>query len=101
MSSQSNVIVITGGAGGIGQACARVFKNQSIIITDYSQEMVDKTVKSFSKEDFDITGIACDITDKNDVIKLTEFVKNRGSLKALIHTAGVSGTVKTLEKCTL
>lgn len=98
MNKQKDVIVITGGAGGIGQACARVFKDQSIVLTDYSQEMVDKTVDSFSKEGYDVTGIACDITDKNDIIKLTDFVENRGSLKALIHSAGVSGTVKDIRK---
>lgn len=46
MNTQKKLIVITGGAGGIGQACARAFKNQPIIITDYSQDMVDEAVKT-------------------------------------------------------
>jgi len=33
MKSQEKVIVITGGAGGIGQACARALKTDSLIIT--------------------------------------------------------------------
>jgi NAD(P)-dependent dehydrogenase (short-subunit alcohol dehydrogenase family) len=98
MKTEKKLIVITGGAGGIGQACARAFKNQPIIITDYSQEVVDKTVKAFLDEGFDVSGISCDITDKNDIKKLTEFVATKGSLKALIHTAGVSGTVQDLKK---
>lgn len=64
MNTEKKLIVITGGAGGIGQACARVFKNQPIIITDYSQEQVDETVKALFNEGFDVSGIACDITDK-------------------------------------
>ncbi|EGV43719.1 SDR family oxidoreductase [Bizionia argentinensis JUB59] len=98
MNSQTKKIVITGGAGGIGQACARSFKNQSIILTDYSQEMVDKSVATLKKEGFDVSGIACDITNKSDVEKLTKFVSVNGTLKALIHTAGVSGTVTDLKK---
>lgn len=98
MKVQKNLIVITGGAGGIGQACARAFKNQPLILTDYSQEKVDETVAKFSKEGFDVAGIACDITDKKDIDKLTQFVADKGVLKAFIHTAGVSGTVKDLEK---
>lgn len=46
MKTQKQLIVITGGAGGIGTACARVFKNEHLIITDYSQDIVDKAVRA-------------------------------------------------------
>ncbi|MCX7549955.1 SDR family NAD(P)-dependent oxidoreductase [Xanthomarina sp. F2636L] len=98
MKTQKKFIVITGGAGGIGQACARAFKNNPLIITDYSQEKVDNTVTTLSKEGYEAIGIACDITDKKDVEKLVEFVLERGVLQGLIHTAGVSGTVQDLKK---
>lgn len=98
MKAQKNLIVITGGAGGIGQACARAFKNQPIILTDFEQKSVDETVSQFLKEGFDISGIACDITDIKDIEKLTKYVVENGTFKALIHTAGVSGTVKDLKK---
>lgn len=98
MNTPKKVIVITGGAGGIGQACARTFKDDLLIITDYLQEVVDKTVESLLKEGYNAKGIACDITSKKDVDKLKNFVSNNGKLKALIHTAGVSGTVKDPKK---
>lgn len=98
MKDSKKLIVITGGAGGIGQACAKAFKDHSIILTDYSQEKVDEAVAKFSKEGFDVSGIACDITDKNDIKKLTDYVAQKGRLKALVHTAGVSGTVKDIKK---
>lgn len=98
MKAQKNIVVITGGGGGIGQACIKSFKNFPIVITDYSQEIVDSTVASFAKQGFEISGIACDITNKNDIDKLTKFVAVTGTLKAFIHTAGVSGTVKDLKK---
>lgn len=98
MNTEKKLIVITGGAGGIGQACARTLKDQPLIITDYSQKMVDETVETLSKEGFEVSGIACDITSKEDIAKLTKYVTDCGSLKALIHAAGVSGTVKDLKK---
>lgn len=98
MNTEKKLIVITGGAGGIGQACARALKDQPIIITDYSHEMVDETVQTLSNEGFDVTGIACDITDKKDIEKLINYVDRKGSLKALIHAAGVSGAVNDLKR---
>lgn len=98
MSTKKKNIVITGGAGGIGTACARTFKNENLIITDYSQEAVDKAVEALKKDGYQATGIACDITDKSDIEKLVKFVSEQGALKALVHTAGVSGTVKDLHK---
>ncbi|GGW53317.1 NAD(P)-dependent dehydrogenase (short-subunit alcohol dehydrogenase family) [Winogradskyella epiphytica] len=98
MKNQKELIVITGGAGGIGQASARAFKGQPLILTDYSQEQVGKAVETLRKEGFDVSGIACDITDKDDIKKLVQYVTDKGALKALVHTAGVSGTVKDLKK---
>lgn len=98
MNKSKSLIVITGGAGGIGTACARTFKNESIVLTDYSQEAVDRAVGIFKSEGFDVTGISCDITDKKDVEKLVNFVSEQGTLKALVHTAGVSGTMQDLKK---
>lgn len=98
MSIQKQMVVITGGAGGIGQACARTFKNQPLVITDYSQDQVDEIVKTLASEGFEVSGVACDITNQDDIEKLVKFVSDHGSFKALIHTAGVSGTVKDLRK---
>lgn len=96
--AQNGIIVITGGAGGIGQACAKSFKDQPIVITDYSQQMVDTSVEYLIKQGLNVSGIACDITKKDDIEKLVKFVADAGPFRALIHSAGVSGTVKDLKK---
>lgn len=98
MKTADQLIVITGGAGGIGTACARKFKNHPLIITDYSKELVEEAVAKLRKDGYNAKGIACDITDKKDIEKLRQFVAEQGTLKALIHTAGVSGTMKDLNR---
>ncbi|HLS31479.1 MAG TPA: SDR family oxidoreductase [Flavobacteriaceae bacterium] len=98
MKTEDQLIVITGGAGGIGTACAKTFKNQPLIITDYSEDLVNQAVEKLNSEGFNAKGIACDITDKKDIENLCQFVKEQGNLKALIHTAGVSGTMKDLNR---
>lgn len=98
MKTTKKAIVITGGAGGIGQACARKYKDDLVIITDYSQAQVDESVDSLRKEGFDCIGIPCDISKKEDISKLIDFVVSNGEFKVLIHTAGVSGTVKDTKK---
>lgn len=98
MKSKNQLIVITGGAGGIGMACARTFKNHPLIITDYSEQLVKKAVDTLEAEGYNAQGFACDITDKKEVEKLQEFVSKQGSLRAFIHTAGVSGTLKDRDR---
>lgn len=98
MDVRKKIIVITGGMGGIAQACAMTFKNQPIVITDYSQKLVDEAVTTLQKEGLDVSGIACDITKTADIKSLVDFVGKAGDMQALIHTAGVSGTVNDLKK---
>lgn len=98
MKTQKQAIVITGGAGGIGQACARKYKDYLLVISDYSQELVDEAVKTLKNEGFDAIGLACDISSAEDVSKLVKFVAENGTFKSLIHSAGVSGTVKDPKK---
>jgi NAD(P)-dependent dehydrogenase (short-subunit alcohol dehydrogenase family) len=98
MSSQKEIIVITGAAGGIGIACAKTFKNYKLVLTDYSKELVEASVQSFLNDGYDVSGIAFDITNSNDILMLTRHVLDQGIFKALIHTAGVSGTVKDVKK---
>ena len=79
--TQKELIVITGGAGGIGTACAKALKNKHLIITDYSQEMVDKAVRNLKQDGFKVSGIACDITDKTDIENLKKFVADNNLKK--------------------
>lgn len=96
--ANNNVIVITGGAGGIGRACAKALKKYKLVITDYDQEAVDKTVNDLKVAKIDAVGLACDITDNAAVKRLRAFTAEQGHFTGLVHTAGVSGTVGNPEK---
>ncbi len=98
MRSQRDLIVITGGAGGIGTACVKAFKDKHLVVTDYSEEMVAEVVEKLQDQGYKVSGIACDITNQDDIAKLIDFVNKSGSFKALIHTAGVSGSAQDLKK---
>jgi NAD(P)-dependent dehydrogenase (short-subunit alcohol dehydrogenase family) len=89
----NKVIVITGGAGGIGMACAKALKPYKLVITDYSQEAVDEAVRELKKVKINAIGFACDITDKAAVNRLKVFTAGQGHFSGVVHAAGVSGTV--------
>lgn len=86
-------ILITGGAGGIGVVCAETLSDYKLIITDYKQDIVDKTVADLKAKGIDAVGLACDISNQESIDQLVAFTKDQGKLKGIVHTAGVSGTV--------
>ena len=89
---------VFGGDGGIAQACTKAFKDNLLIISDYTIQMVDKIVETLISKGYNVKGRACDITDPTDIVHLRDFVAGNCELKAFIHTAGVSGTVKDARK---
>lgn len=97
-TTTKKTIVITGGAGGIGSACADLLKEYKLVMTDYSDKDVTKAVDRLKGEGFDAVGIACDITKKEDVKKLMDFSLAQGDFGGLVHTAGVSGSGQSIKK---
>ena len=90
---EKEVIVITGGAGGLGTSCAHALKEHRLVISDHSKEAVDRAVAELKAKGFDAVGFACDITDATAVDELKTFTRQQGAFKGMVHTAGVSGTV--------
>ncbi len=92
------VMLITGGAGGLGVACGNKLKEYKIVVTDYSDEMVEKAVADYQKKGMEAVGFTCDITSEDEVRELVEFTQKQGEFRGLVHTAGVSETVQNVEK---
>ena len=94
----NQVVVITGAAGGIGRSCVYAMRDYKLVVTDYSQEIVDKLVVELRGEGIDALGFAADITNRESVEELKNLTLRQGNFKAVIHTAGVSGATKNLEQ---
>jgi NAD(P)-dependent dehydrogenase (short-subunit alcohol dehydrogenase family) len=92
------VMLITGGAGGLGVATGNKLKDYKIVVADYSDEVVNKAVEEYKNNGFDAVGFKSDITSKDEVKSLIEFTKKQGSFGGLVHTAGVSETVHDVDK---
>ena len=88
------VIVITGGAGGIGLALARRFQGAGmrVAIADVEAAALDAAVDALGSGP-DVLGVACDVTDLADVHRLRDAVLDRfGAAHVVCANAGVAPT---------
>ncbi|WP_405176207.1 SDR family oxidoreductase [Paenibacillus sp. FSL H8-0261] len=96
------VYVITGGLGGMGKATAEIVgKKGTVLLADISEERLIQT-----KEELNAKGITevyyqtVDITSKENVAALAKRASELGTLKGLVHTAGLSPTMADSKRIT-
>jgi NAD(P)-dependent dehydrogenase (short-subunit alcohol dehydrogenase family) len=88
----TNVIVVIG-AGSIGQAIARrVSVGKRILLADLRRENVDVAANVLSDAGFDVTTSIVDVSSRKAVHALVEVATAIGTIRGLIHAAGVSPT---------
>lgn len=86
----NKIVLITGGASGIGLATAKkISKNNKVIIVDYKNIEQD-----FIKNNFDnyenVNFFRCDISNKDDILNLKEYIlDNFNKLDCLVCCAGI------------
>ena len=85
------VAVITGGAGGVGLATAKIVGRRSfVVICDVNQDRLDGAITELRTLDIACLAVACDITNRGSVAALVDKSTALGSVTSVIHTAGVS-----------
>ncbi len=89
------VALITGGAGGIGQAIARKLAGEGacVVLADIDRTALDSTVEDFAKSfgKDSVRGVVVDVTSEEAVIKATnEAIVEYGGLDILVNNAGIS-----------
>ncbi|XP_050229687.1 short chain aldehyde dehydrogenase 1-like [Mercurialis annua] len=90
---EGKVAVITGGASGIGECCARQFVKQGVkvVIADIQDELGQSLCKQIGSDDT-ISYIHCDVTSDSDVQNAVDMaVTKYGKLDIMFSNAGIGG----------
>jgi NAD(P)-dependent dehydrogenase (short-subunit alcohol dehydrogenase family) len=90
MKIQDSVVLVTGGASGIGEAIARYFHSKGALV--YICDMQDEKGKKLESEtNGKIKFIKCDITSEENVKKMLNEIKtNSIRIDTVINSAGIS-----------
>ncbi|WP_082958204.1 SDR family oxidoreductase [Mycobacterium alsense] len=87
----NRVSVITGGAGGMGLATAKlVGRDHALVLCDVRQDRLTTAAATLRDLGITPTIVNCDVTDRGAVDKLLDTARGLGTLASVIHTAGVS-----------
>ena len=96
---EGKVAIITGGAGGIGQATAKEFllEGADVLLFDLNEDDLINVCKEIGSNH--LSYFAGDVTSFEDNIKAVETAKEKfGGLDIFIANAGIEGEVKNLEE---
>jgi len=87
-----DVAVVTG-VGGMGVACARrVGAGRHLVLADFDQTKLDGVAETFVADGFTVSPLRVDVSDRASVDELAAAVGAIGTLRTLVHTAGLSPT---------
>ncbi len=90
---ENKVIVITGGARGIGFAIAEAFATQGsvLVLIDLNQEQVERSAQSLVEKGCKAFGYAGNVTDSAGIEELfARIVEKHGAIDCLVNNAGVT-----------
>ena len=85
--------VVTGGGGGIGAATARRLAEEgaAVAVLDQNGDVAEATAQSLSSSGARALGVACDVTDAEQVdASMQRVVEDLGSLDVLVNNAGLT-----------
>ncbi len=91
MEIKDKVVVITGGAGGLGLAMAQDFAAQGarLALIDVDQEKLERACADLGAST-EVQGYALDITDEEDVVAGFNYIlEDFGQVNVLINNAGI------------
>ena len=95
MKLQNMSALVTGGASGLGLACARrlVEKGVKVVIVDLNRE-----AGAAAEKELGVTYAHGDVTNTDQINAALDAAEGLGTLRALVHCAGIGGAVRLVEK---
>lgn len=90
---EDKIVVVTGGARGIGFSITQKFAKQGAIsiILDLDQDAIDKTVKEIDDAGYRALGYNADVTNNKAIKKLFKKIYNEfGKIDILVNNAGIT-----------
>ncbi|MDT0184022.1 SDR family oxidoreductase [Microbacterium sp. ARD31] len=92
--------VITGGAGGMGLATAKILgRDHRVVLADLGRERIDAAVEELKALGLSASGFVSDITDRRSVEAMLDAAEAGGHhVRALVHTAGISPQMGTADR---
>lgn len=97
---QNKVVIVTGGAGGIGRAAAVRFaaEGASIVAVDLDEASLAETVSAVEAVGGEATAVTANVADSADVASyVTAAVDTYGGVDVLFNNAGIEGAAASLE----
>ena len=101
MNLKNKLVLIKGAAKGIGLATAQRILNEGgkVILWDFNEDDLNKTVNNFKEQGFDVFSQICNVTNKEQVYSNANIIKEKfGSLDILINNAGTVYTGYMLDR---
>lgn len=96
---KNKVVVITGGATGIGFALAKRFGKEGakVVIGGIREHRLSEAVNALIEQGIEAVYQLCDVTKEKDLIQLEQFSRNHfGSVDVLVNNAGIGGARKSV-----
>ena len=89
VSEERSTAVVTGGAGGMGLAVARLLaERHRVVLADLDSEALQGAALRLDSREVETA--LCDVADETSVERLASLASRRGPIAAVIHTAGIS-----------
>ena len=100
MHSEPEVAIITGGAGGIGEAAARAIARRGarVAVADLRPAAAEEAAARLQAEALDVVPVTVDVSSEASVRAMAETVLGRwGRIDILVNNAGVESSKPFLE----
>lgn len=94
---EGRVVIVTGGAQGIGRAFVRGFAEAGakVVVADVQGEKAKATAGEFAGEGYDCTAVAVDVADRGSLDALvSEVVGRHGTIDVLVNNAALFSSIK-------